>query len=841
MPDFRNLHCDDEARRAALLAHATLTGIDHMEVDQRSLDVFFLSKPGLSSMLDDLDGQVEAVAIDGGVRIRNIRVVDVVRVDDHLRLQVDREGDFSTYSLTIQHDLLDEPYKQCDFSFKVGCPNRFDCRPQTVCPEETPPQPPIDYLAKDYASFRRALLDLIPTLAPQWGERLEADLGITLVELLAYVGDYLSYYQDAVANEAWLETARQRLSVRRHARLIDYHVHDGASARTAVFIRTAAAGRLPAGTQILSRIDVPLESRRPPHPPELSVDLQEAALAAAEAVFETMPRFSGTDPITRSVFLHPDLNRMRIHTWANRRCCLPRGTTSLDLIGDLKEVIDRDVIQRGSGFLLLEEVKGTATGLAADADPVHRQLVRVFRVSTATDPLLNVVLTRLEWHPADALVFPLCVSTVLPDGTNVDDVAIVRGNLVLADHGRTIVGETHHGPLPPPHRSQRRAHQIRLREGPLSYRVPVEQKNSQLVSATSLQTTDPRQAVPQVTRAADDITAGTWQAVPDLLDSPRFAQHFAVETDNDGRANLRFGDNLFGLSPPDESEFTIDYRVGVGIAGNVGRDSLSHVIHPGSTSDWPGIESATDSQPAVRNPLAAWGGANPESIEQVKKHAPPAFHSQQHRAVTEQDYAQVAQRHPEVGHAVATFRWTGSWHTVFINIDPVGRTLANEEGVDQSQTLRGRVHDWVAGFTLAGYDLEVLPPIYVSLEIEIDICVDREHFRSDVEEGLLRRLSRQTFPDGSAGLFHPDNFTFGQPFYLSQLFSAVQSVEGVDSATVRRFIRQDQDDPEPARPATAKNKQSGYVAVDRLEIVRLDNDPNFLENGVLTLNMLGGK
>src|SRR3712207_7620689 len=49
----------------------------------------------------------------------------------------------------------------------------------------------------------------------------------TLVELLAYTGDYLSYYQDAVATEAYLETARRRISVRRHVRLIDYPMHEG--------------------------------------------------------------------------------------------------------------------------------------------------------------------------------------------------------------------------------------------------------------------------------------------------------------------------------------------------------------------------------------------------------------------------------------------------------------------------------------------------------------------------------------------------------------------------------------------------------------------------------------
>ena len=61
---------------------------------------------------------------------------------------------------------------------------------------------------------------------------LQPDLGTALVELLAYAADHLSYQQDAVANEAYLETARRRVSVRRHARLVDYRMHDGASART---------------------------------------------------------------------------------------------------------------------------------------------------------------------------------------------------------------------------------------------------------------------------------------------------------------------------------------------------------------------------------------------------------------------------------------------------------------------------------------------------------------------------------------------------------------------------------------------------------------------------------
>src|SRR5512136_2165575 len=73
---------------------------------------------------------------------------------------------------------------------------------------------------------------------PTWTERHVPDLGVTLVELLAYVGDYLSYYQDAVATEAYLETARQRISVRRHARLGDYALHEGCNARAWVCVET---------------------------------------------------------------------------------------------------------------------------------------------------------------------------------------------------------------------------------------------------------------------------------------------------------------------------------------------------------------------------------------------------------------------------------------------------------------------------------------------------------------------------------------------------------------------------------------------------------------------------
>ena len=77
-----------------------------------------------------------------------------------------------------------------------------------------------------------------PTLLPDWTDRNPADPAVMLVELFATLGDRLAYWQDAVAVEAYLGTARRRTSVRRHARLLDYAVHEGCSARTLLAFTT---------------------------------------------------------------------------------------------------------------------------------------------------------------------------------------------------------------------------------------------------------------------------------------------------------------------------------------------------------------------------------------------------------------------------------------------------------------------------------------------------------------------------------------------------------------------------------------------------------------------------
>lgn len=865
--------CRDAQRRADVLAHPSLNGIDFVEYAHRPADplphvlvVHFL-KDLPDAPHSDPDGAYDLIAhpvwiqLQGGTRIVNLRVLAVTLDAPVLTIALDRAGDFSTYWLSLgwsrrpdgslqrETPNLDARFSRAPVDFKADCPSAFDCAEDDFCPPEPLDEPLLDYLAKDYASFRQLLLDLIVQRNPDWRELNPADLGITLVELLAYAGDHLSYFQDTVANEAYLETARQRLSVRRHARLVDYPVHDGRNAWTHAHMTVASTGTVPQGTRLVTRIADPLQGENTPP----GVVLDEAALDAD--VFEADPAlirarvFETTHPLA----VRPEFNSLSIHAWGNLECCLPRGATSLYLYAqdpaDPQQAIRPDL--HAGDYLIFEEIMGPETGLPADADPAHRQAVRLTQVEEADDGVYRdtllagalqvrgaadpvLPLLRVTWDRGEALSFPLCISARTRADVLLNHVSLARGNVALADHGRTLV-ETfpQSSPVPPDERFylqlnkgplcfQCQPADMRYREDPLQGAVPDDPRHDLTCSAGVA-----RPAVALI--ATDSIGDHLWTEVPHLLDSPAHARHFAAETDNRGRARLRFGDGQYGREATGTGSFKVTYRVGNGRGGNVGADTLAHALRPPIAPAWPNIT-------ALRNPLAASGGQDPETLDQVRLRAPKAFRAEQFRAVTEDDYRDAALLLEGVAGAAARFRWTGSWYTVELAVDPLdpadlitlpgGRTRLEP-------AFASRVKAFVTRYRLAGYDLEVRSGEYVPLEIDISICVLPGHFRGDVLQAVTWALSDEINPDGTQGLFHPDNFSFGDALYLSRLYQALEAVEGVDSAEVTRLRLFGEED--------NGELEAGVITIGPWQIARLDNDPNFQENGVFRLSAGGGK
>jgi hypothetical protein len=852
--DDSDLVCrDDTERPADVLANTdrNLNGIDFAEVDpadHRILRVSFLRSvpPGAYG----LPGNLSKVTITGGTRIVGIRVTAIIRILDAqgngiLRITVDQGGDFSEYTLAIDTPELDPRLSRIVFSFMASCPVDFDCRQPLYCPPPVLPEPALDYLAKDYASFRRMLLDLLPQLNPGYTERNPSDLGIALIELLAYEGDHLSYFQDAVANEAFLDTLRQRISARRHARLIDYRMHDGRNAWTWIHVAVNAAAPLAQGSKVVTRITAPLLHRTaPPGPVMPDSDITADALAgdpalAGAAVFET----------THGALLSPLNNRIFLHAWGNEECCLRPGAQEAYLyhLPPSGGPAVRPALQKGD-FLLFEEVKGPLTGASADADPAHRQVVEIDEAPEATeDPLYRDTLSgealqlwrvgdtplpllRVHWRRQDALTFPLCLSARQPDVGLIRNVSVARGNMILVDHGlttRETLTQPEPVPADPPFR-------LPLTSGPLTMqcepeRLIYDSLTGRPASERRDLSCDVRQARPAVSLLVTypNLSAPElWTPVPDLLESDAFDQKFVAEIDNTGRAVLRFGDGEYGREIAGATAFEAVYRIGSDRAGNVGAEALAHLALPGPALfvDF------------VRNPLPARGGVDAETIEEVRQRAPQAFRAEQFRAVTEADYAAAARKLPEVAGAVASFRWTGSWYTVFVGVDPrdPADLINDTRGRTRlSPALIKRVLAFLDRYRLSGYDLEIRPPTFVALELEIEVCAALGYFRTEVGRAVADALSSRILPDGRRGFFHPDHFTFGQPVYLSQIYAAVERVEGVGSAVVRVFRRfQQLDNGELA---------SGVLPIGPWEIARLENDPNFMEHGVLRIIALGGK
>ncbi len=1000
--------CCDDRRKEAVRRHPTLNGIDYLELSDdpavpgderlRTLYVYCIKPLGDASLLGR-----ENVKIEGGERIRDIAVTSVsVGANGQSNViiaQVNKAGDFSVYTARLLPGIggpqFDPLLATIDFIFKTDALNDFDCSAASVCASETQELPEINYVAKDFASFRQLMLDHLTVLMPQWTESSPDDLGVMLVELLAYMGDYLSYQQDVIATESYLGTARRRISVRRHARLLDYFIFEGSNARTWLqiivkenIVKSPSLPALPrASTQFLTQVDW----LSPVVAPDGTAYTQ--ALALNPTVFE---------PLYDIDELYEAHNELHFYTWGARECCLPKGATQATLLGHYPQLKAGDV-------LIFEEVYGPYTGVPEDADLTHRCAVRLTKVTLSKDPLGKLLLqssdeaapptfetvvieeqeetrevigdderkisekakeivkdadkvetiemaekserkheheevevietgkkghikdevlededdtikmaifkfkdtvsdkgetarvevkgreaertehdeeveerkgdvevestrtrleasevqvkesveehkgghghashadyalpiTEIEWHIEDALAFPLCISaTTAPEHGQqyIEKVSVAHGNIVLADHGLTMDPELFAlvpEPSPvlfkvPAQGGDRCAptanipvlprYYPSLKYSPLTFAGPsIERYASQSANATinwaSMNSNAVALPALRLTSALADEEPVTWQAQPDLLQCEATSPAFVVEIESNGTIYLRFGDGRHGMFPEPQTQFTATYRTGNGVAGNIGADSLVHIV------------SSAKHIIQVRNPLPARGGREPESVEDVRQKASSAFLSQE-RAVTTDDFVTLVERDATVKRAAAVRRWTGSWYTTFLAVERV-------RGAAVDEAYKRYIYQKMQQYCLAGSDLAIVGPVYVSLEIAMNVQVKDDYFRNGVKAALQDVFSNRILPGGGRGYFYPDNFSFGQTVYISPLRSAALAVPGVASVDVTVFQRQ-------GIPAS-QGLGSGALAMDWMEIARLENDPNFQEHGIFRLNVEGGK
>lgn len=893
--------CSVPARRDKLRAGGTLNGIDYVEVgdDGTSLCVhlFGAIPPGLG---------VANVRISGGDRITGLRVLSVnpelepdLHDDACLRVQLDHEGDHTAYCLCLvdtasgnepaswrAYPGFDPRYACATLHFRLDCAKTLDCADEAPCVSPPAPAPEIDYLAKDYASFRQLFLDRLALDMPAWQERHVPDLGIALVETLAYTADQLSYYQDAVATEAYLGTARRRISVRRHARLIDYRMHEGCNARALVTLASSNDLSLELANLLLL---VPPPGQGDPTPGIIDATKLAAARAQGALIYEPMP-LDGASTFD-VVAAH---SAIRLHTWGDEMCCLPRGSTKATLVdtpppaspppptialaaNDPASREPQRTLRLFAGDLLIfEEVLGPQTGNPADVDPAHRHAVRLTDVQTSVDPLDGTLLLEIAWDACDALPFDLCLSvrTPSPECAWLHDVSLARGNVLLVDHGEHVRGQCTSTAICTPTgsdgdypglaaalaampdactrcatlaedcwlvpgssqygccRCDEAVPDVRrppsdtghvLPDAPLTWAEPLPPH----APVCQLLARDPRLALPQLTvhggALADVLVAGT----PD----PRWQWQARYDL-------LASGPDDRHVVVEIDDDGAAHLRFGDGVLGaqpqagdffraasRIGNGPAGNVGRDSIV--WLALKSGTLSADLVpRNPLPATGGTAPESLAEVKLYAPGAFRAKPLRAIVADDYAMFAAQAPELQGAAAALEWSGSWYAADVVVDPLGRELL-------PTGLARRIRAQLERCRRIGHDVEVHAACYVPLRIALRVCVLPDFLVAHVEAALRDRFTSGLRRDGTPGFFHPDRLVLGAPVFASALLAEAQSIPGVAHVEVTGLVRaEDTADSVPA---------DGVLHLAAREIAQVDNDPDHPDHGGIHFTMRGGR
>ncbi len=634
---------------------------------------------------------------------------------------------------------------------------------------------PSSYQAKDYESFTRLMLDRLRLTVPAWKERHAADLGVMLVELLAHAGDTLSYYQDAVSAEAYLGTAQRRTSLRRHARLLDYSVHEGCNARVWMHVAPQRELELPAGTAFHTVPHEAVGGAWDVRPPE------------HHSIFESLA----------PVRLRPEHTRFQPYTWGARTLTLPRGATSVTLLG-------HHATLRAGDVLILEELRHPDTGREADADPNHRHAVRLNETPELDkDPLDDTPLTRVSWFPEDALPFTLHMGNTRDE----QPLAQVLGNVVLADHGQTQppveVTVEDDGTLHLPLGNQRVVNSERYSE-----------RRFRTWPASETLEQQPRQTLPWV--QVFELRPGrevAWEPQHDLLSSDRLERHFVADVNDGDELVLRFGDGAFGRRMRPGSRLRVTWRSGHAPHSAVGADRLVRM----DARFAPFVDE-------VRNPLSARGGLASEDAERVRRDAPNAFR-EQHRCVIDEDYVTLARRVPGVRAAAVQILWNGSWHVARVHVLP-------QEGRAPTARLLERIQHYLSEHRIIGIEVEVRPPEFVPLDIALRVGLKAGYAFGTVHAALERELGSGTLEDGRLAFFHPSAFGFGQSVYLAPLIARAASVPGVAWVEALRFQRWGQDE--------SSELESGRILASPTEVLQVEGRPGRPDLGLIHIHVTGG-
>jgi predicted phage baseplate assembly protein len=292
----------------------------------------------------------------------------------------------------------------------------------------------------------------------------------------------------------------------------------------------------------------------------------------------------------------------------------------------------------------------------------------------------------------------------------------------------------------------------------------------------------PRQREETVEVEGEDGGYEQWEEVPDFSQSGAEDRHFVCDS---AEGVIKFGPSIrqpsgetkqYGKIPPKGRRLRFSsYRCGGGSIGNVGKDTLTV------------LKSSIPYVAAVTNRRAASGGVDLESVENAKLRGPQMLRTRD-RAVTEEDFEHLAR---EASPSVARVKCVqpreaaggdgpppGIVQVLIIPaISAVGEQIPPEQ-LELPRELREQVQNYLNERRLLTAVLIVTEPEYQLVSVEAKIkakpMADANQVKRNVEERLYQFINPlYGGPEGNG-------WPFGRDLFISEVYSCIQSVDGVE-------------------------------------------------------------
>jgi hypothetical protein len=166
-----------------------------------------------------------------------------------------------------------------------------------VLPNNRPGLAAVAYRVGTWAQFKASMLDALST-APQLAAlrtRGDDDFTIALLDAWAIVCDILTFYEERIANESYLRTATERVSVGELAKLVGYRLRPGTAASAALAFTIDVPLALPpgpsnppTGTPVRIALDTGTKVQSVPDPGQQPATFETIAPIVARAAWNAI-------------------------------------------------------------------------------------------------------------------------------------------------------------------------------------------------------------------------------------------------------------------------------------------------------------------------------------------------------------------------------------------------------------------------------------------------------------------------------------------------------------------------------------------------------------------------